>query len=241
MGFELFQKKQEAFDEIMRAVDRITLVLPILSSDEAMALVAGIRDAVRQTHPAIIFAKPGFEELFMTRDPCEPDPLPRAKLPPAKAVESVLRQHPNGLRAGQIVDLCKDLVDTSSSDPESVIYSGIAHLKRTGRAVRGDDKAYRLVSEESEEEDDDQAQDLAGKTAVECCHIILEERRRPMHAMTIAKEALRRGYVGKASGSAESVESTTFTSFWAVMSRDDRFVQTGNREYTLARATVEVE
>jgi len=76
------------------------------------------------------------------------------------------------------------------------------------------------------------AQDLVGKTALECARTILgEHKNEPMHFAEIAKEAMRRGYKGRASGSPEKVESRTIQSFWAAMSRAEDFEATGKGCY----------
>lgn len=78
--------------------------------------------------------------------------------------------------------------------------------------------------------------DMAGKTALECCRMILEERdNRSIHFDAAAREALKRGYEGRAVGSREQIESITGTSFWAALSRSDDFECVGNRLYRLAR------
>lgn len=80
--------------------------------------------------------------------------------------------------------------------------------------------------------------DLTGKTALECTTIILRERgNEPQHFSTIAKEALRRGYVGRSAGSSEEVESRTMNSFWAAMSRSADLENTGRGMYKLRERT----
>jgi hypothetical protein len=80
--------------------------------------------------------------------------------------------------------------------------------------------------------EDSAKKDLAGKTALECTTIILRERsNEPQHFSTIAKEALRRGYVGRFAGSPEAVENRTMNSFWAAMSRSANLENTGRGMY----------
>lgn len=60
--------------------------------------------------------------------------------------------------------------------------------------------------------------------AVDCCaRILTEHGNEPMNALTMAREALLRGYHGKAKGSEDEVLLTTAKSFWAALTRDDRF------------------
>ena len=60
--------------------------------------------------------------------------------------------------------------------------------------------------------------------AVDCCALILRENDNdPMNALTMAREAIRRGYRGKARGSEDEVLLTTAKSFWAALGRDERF------------------
>jgi hypothetical protein len=75
--------------------------------------------------------------------------------------------------------------------------------------------------------------DLAGKPALECARIILAERNSPVHFSVIAKEALRRGYIGRMSGSKEEIESRTVQSFWAALSRSDDMESVGRGLYQL--------
>jgi hypothetical protein len=68
--------------------------------------------------------------------------------------------------------------------------------------------------------------DLAGVPAIECCARILKDHRNePLSALTVAREALVRGYQGRARGSEDEVLLTTAKSFWAAMSRDSRFAE----------------
>jgi hypothetical protein len=60
--------------------------------------------------------------------------------------------------------------------------------------------------------------------AVDCCAQILRDHgNEPMVALTMAREALNRGYRGRASGSPDEVLLTTAKSFWASLTRDKRF------------------
>lgn len=70
--------------------------------------------------------------------------------------------------------------------------------------------------------------DFAGLAAHECCRIILlEHRNEPMHVLTLAKEAIRRGYSGRGHYTGDAFEWVTAKSFWARLSRTNRhdFVQ----------------
>lgn len=222
MAFELFRRKQEAYNELMLAVDRIKAVLPLLSAEETQALLAGLEEAI---HDA---GKLSARSLFTTTPETH-------RFPPAEAVRRVLRKFPQGLPAGEIVRLAQDMVETSSGDPTSVIYSAIAHLKRQEEVDHDiGNKTYRLRPHARESSDDSSEDDLAGKTALECCQTILKERDEPMHALAIAREALRRGYIGRATGTQEKVEATTYKSFWAEMSRcPETFTQTDTQTYAL--------
>lgn len=207
MAFELFRRKQRAFEELMQAAERIKAVVPELTAQELMAFLDGLRDEVLDAYGG------DTSENDLHSKPATDAALDR--YPPAKAVLMVLREHPKGLKAGEIIELARDIVQTTSDDPVAVIYSAIAHLKRTGRASQDEDKTYKLTDLAIE-----QIRDFAGLTAHQCCEEILGEHGKPMHALAIAREAIRRGYVGKANGSAESIEATTYKSFWALMSRN---------------------
>jgi hypothetical protein len=66
--------------------------------------------------------------------------------------------------------------------------------------------------------------DLSGVKAVDCCAKILTERGgEPMNALTMAREAISRGYKGRSHGEGDEVLLTTAKSFWAALSRDSRF------------------
>jgi hypothetical protein len=66
--------------------------------------------------------------------------------------------------------------------------------------------------------------DLAKLNAKECCLRILKEHgNNPMNALTLAREALRRGYKGSAKGTDDDILMTTAKSFWARLCRDTRF------------------
>jgi hypothetical protein len=66
--------------------------------------------------------------------------------------------------------------------------------------------------------------DLSGVKGTDCCARILKEHdNEPMNALTLAREAISRGYHGKAQGSEDEVLLTTAKSFWAALGRDERF------------------
>ena len=70
--------------------------------------------------------------------------------------------------------------------------------------------------------------------------IILAERNgEPMHFAAIAKESLRRGYTGRATGSPDEIESRTVQSFWAALSRSDEMESIGKGLYKLGTETSE--
>jgi hypothetical protein len=78
--------------------------------------------------------------------------------------------------------------------------------------------------------------DLAGKSALECVRIILQEQgNRPTHYAALAKEAMQRGYKGRAGGTPEEVEHRTVQSFWAAMSRAEDLERAGQGQYRLKR------
>jgi hypothetical protein len=67
------------------------------------------------------------------------------------------------------------------------------------------------------------AKDLAGLSAHECCRrILLEHNNQPMHALTLAKEAIRRGYFGRGQYTGDAMEWVTAKSFWARLSRTNK-------------------
>jgi hypothetical protein len=57
------------------------------------------------------------------------------RLPPSEAVLRFVRDHP-GLPPAEIVAGVKSLVETSSANPEKVLYSTVRQLERRGRLVR---------------------------------------------------------------------------------------------------------
>ena len=65
--------------------------------------------------------------------------------------------------------------------------------------------------------------DLAGLSAHECCRrILLEHGNHAMHALSLAKEAIRRGYFGRGRYSGDELEWVTAKSFWARLSRTNK-------------------
>jgi hypothetical protein len=78
------------------------------------------------------------------------------------------------------------------------------------------------------------SESLQGKTAIECCEqIIRGHGNLPMNALTIAREAIRRGYRGKVEGGPDDVLMTTAKSFWARMGRDPRFFRVKSEVFRL--------
>jgi DNA-binding PadR family transcriptional regulator len=70
--------------------------------------------------------------------------------------------------------------------------------------------------------------------ATDCCFRILRERGgEPLSALALAREAIARGYRGKARGPEDEVLSTTMKSFWAALSRDSRFEEVRPLVFTL--------
>ncbi|HJT76222.1 MAG TPA: hypothetical protein VJ739_03390 [Gemmataceae bacterium] len=79
--------------------------------------------------------------------------------------------------------------------------------------------------------------DMVGVSAGACCIRILREGgNKPLNVLTMAREALRRGYSGGARGTPDDVLMTTAKSFWAKLSRDDRFVAEGPAVFRLSAA-----
>ncbi len=75
---------------------------------------------------------------------------------------------------------------------------------------------------------------LEGLAAHECCEQILRDHgNSPMNALTLAREALARGYAGKATGDADDILMTTAKSFWARMGRDRRFFRIRSEKFRL--------
>jgi hypothetical protein len=61
---------------------------------------------------------------------------------------------------------------------------------------------------------------------VDCCARILREHgNEPMTALTLAREAMQRGYRGRVKASEDEMLLTTAKSFWAALGRDERFEQ----------------
>jgi len=82
------------------------------------------------------------------------------------------------------------------------------------------------------------ANDLAGKTSLQCARIILRERGNAgTHFSAIVREAMRRGYRGRVDGSPEVVETTLMKSFWAALSRANDMEKVGNGMYRLRGET----
>lgn len=92
----------------------------------------------------------------------------------------------------------------------------------------------KLIRLNEQRLDAPQGESLAGKSAIECGRIILaDNNNRPMHVATIAKEALRRGYVGKMKGDPDAVEFRTVQSFWAAIHRSSFFAHQGGGKFVL--------
>ena len=90
--------------------------------------------------------------------------------------------------------------------------AGQLRAKKRGQATLFDDERPQV--------------EFLGVKATDCCvKILLEHDNEAMNALTMAREALRRGYRGKAHGSEDEVLLTTAKSFWAALGRDERFVE----------------
>jgi hypothetical protein len=81
-------------------------------------------------------------------------------------------------------------------------------------------------------------QDMRGLKAHQCARkILMENGNKPMHALTIAREALRRGYAGRATSTGDELLWLTAKSFWARLARTNRddFEQTPRHMYFRVR------
>jgi len=65
--------------------------------------------------------------------------------------------------------------------------------------------------------------DFAKLAAHECCRrILIEHNNTPMHVLTLAKEAVRRGYKGRGRYTGDALEWVAAKSFWARLSRTNK-------------------
>src|SRR6266496_4570076 len=95
-------------------------------------------------------------------------------------------------------------------------------------------EAEKLLWNSLDKQDQNVPSDLAGRTALHCAEAILaDHNNEPMHFSTIAKEAMKRGYKGRAEGDKDAIEATVTKSFWAAMSRSDDFEGVGKGMYKL--------
>lgn len=101
-----------------------------------------------------------------------------------------------------------------------------ANFKRAKPVIGTGRLQWSMKDEVYHNLDGSEKKDMVGKTAKDCCVLILRENdNRPMNALTLAREALRRGYSGGAEGSEDDILMTTAKSFWARLGRDQRFAE----------------
>jgi hypothetical protein len=81
-------------------------------------------------------------------------------------------------------------------------------------------------------------EDFSQLSGEACCAKILRgHNNEPMNVLTMAREAIRRGYRGMAKGSDDDILMTTAKSFWAVLGRKkDRFVEVKPQVFRLKDA-----
>jgi hypothetical protein len=249
MSFEVLRRKQKAINDLIEAAERIKSALADLSPEDTEAFLDGLRKVIDehlgtqrtpQSEPAAqVEESPSASSPITPTVGKAPAVIPGADrltaapvLTPTQAVEAALAEHPSGLKAGEIVDLCYGKYTTKSKDPVSVIYSAIAGLKQRHRVEYLPDGRYRLR---------ERGGDLAGKSAHACCVILLREAGRPLNALTLAKMALGRGYSGRSKGTDDAVVLSTAKSFWARMSRSDLFEQTDPQTFRLKDGATLIE
>jgi len=76
--------------------------------------------------------------------------------------------------------------------------------------------------------------DLAELDAADCCFRILRDHgNQPMNALSLTREALRRGYRARTKGPEDEVLIRTCKSFWARLGRDQRFAKVRPLVYKL--------
>ncbi len=134
MGFELFQKKQQAYKELLAVADRVRAVAPSLSREEGDAFLAGV---------AAILAGTGGE---VRRPPGVADVAPGERVGAVQAVRDALAAAPGGLTAVAVYEACAGKFGSASNRPNAVLYQALYTLKMKGEVVRDDDKVYRLVT-----------------------------------------------------------------------------------------------
>lgn len=97
----------------------------------------------------------------------------------------------------------------------------LLYSDQKGRFVSADMPEHARMKVWSLRDPGPPTQDLKDKTSVEVCRqILLENGNQPLHILTLAKIALRRGYRGRAKTTGDALEFTTATGFWARLARD---------------------
>jgi DNA-binding MarR family transcriptional regulator len=110
--------------------------------------------------------------------------------------------------------------------------------KLTNEAV---EEAAKVLQNPAQQRDlFDSEHDFVGLKAVECCaRILREHENEPMNALTMARQALNRGYKGKVKASGDELLLTTAKSFWAALGRDERFKEVRPLVFMLKEGTEE--
>jgi hypothetical protein len=95
-------------------------------------------------------------------------------------------------------------------------------------------EAHQMLAESSSMKEPSPMQDMIGETALNCAnHILAEGHNAPLHFAEIAKQAIKRGYRGRAAGTPSEVEQRTIQSFWAALHRSEHFEPTGKGCYRI--------
>lgn len=124
VSLEFLQRKKKAIDDAIEAYEAFQVALHELPPEWAEELRDGVKSLSNGKH----------QELTPSRE----------LLSPTDAVQSLLRKHPEGLVAKEIIKELSGKVQTKSSNPTKLLYSILATLKRYGKLTQTD-KRYRLI------------------------------------------------------------------------------------------------
>jgi DNA-binding PadR family transcriptional regulator len=107
----------------------------------------------------------------------------------------------------------------------SSVIPGFSRKKRWSLTEKGAAEARRILQGVQTDLFGVKDGELTGMKAVDCCARILKDHgNEPMNALTMAREAIQRGYKGyRVKGSEDEILLTTAKSFWAALGRDERF------------------
>lgn len=138
MPFASLREKQRLYTEIVKASEALAGLCASLSDGEFEEVLADLKVARTQEKHK------GMAGLFEGSRPTQND---ESQLDTREMILQLLRENPDGLKPGVIIDKLEDQIQTTSKDRRAPIYAAINALKKQKKIAKDTKtKKYRVLS-----------------------------------------------------------------------------------------------